>query len=130
MKHFCKSVLAMIVIVAVGIIGLRIYTYNNTSTTASMIDYVNPLVRTETLYTKTTEKYEYKYPDAVSKIENFTYVQTCYTEKGEKRKVAFISFEKKLKPNKFLKLLAKGQNIMQWEEIDKQELPEKVKTLL
>ncbi|MEI5990162.1 YxeA family protein [Enterococcus crotali] len=130
MKHFCKFVLAIIIIIIASMIGLRMYTYKNTSTTAAMIDYFNPLVKTATLYTKTTEKYEYKYPDAVSKIENFAYVETSYTAQGEKRKVEYISFGKKLQPGKFLKLTTKGQNVMKWEEIDKQELPEKVKPLL
>ncbi|OJG91486.1 hypothetical protein RV15_GL000572 [Enterococcus silesiacus] len=111
-------------------IGLRIYTYNNTSTAARMIDYFNPLVKTATLYTKTTEKYDYKYPDAVSKIENFAYVETCYTNEGEKRKVEYISFGKKIQSGKFLKLTTKGQYVMAWEEIDKKELPEKVKPSL
>lgn len=130
MKHFCKSVLMLIVIIAISIIGLRIYTYNNLSTAAGMIDYYNPLVKTATLYTKTTKKYEYKYPDAVTKIENFAYVQTCYTSKGGKRKIEFISFGKKLTPGKYLKLTVKGQNVMFWEEIDKEDLPEKVRPLL
>lgn len=130
MKHFCKSILALVMIVIASMIGLRMYTYNNTSSPAAMIDYLNPLVKTATLYTKTTEKYEYKYPDAVSKIENFAYVETSYTDQGEERRVEYISFGKKLQPEKFLKLTTKGQNVMEWEEINKQELPEKVKPLL
>lgn len=126
MKHFCKSVLMILFIIVISIIGLRIYTYNNISTAAAMIDYFNPLVKTATLYTKTTETYDYTYPDAVSKIENFAYVQTCYTNKGEKRKLEYISFGKKLKPDKFLRLTVKGQNVMNWEEIDKGDLPNNI----
>ncbi|MBO0473695.1 YxeA family protein [Enterococcus ureasiticus] len=130
MKHFCKTFLMLIAIVVISIIGLRIFTYNNTSTAATMIDYFNPLVKTATLYTKTTEKSDYTYPDAVTKIENFAYVQTCYKNKGEKRKIEYISFGKKLTPDRFIKLTVKGQNVIFWEEIDKKELPEKVMPLL
>lgn len=120
----------MIIILAISIIGLKFYTYNNTSTAAAMLDRLNPLVKTEILYTKTTESYEYKFPDAVSKIENFAYIQSCYTKNGKARKVEYISFEKQLAPNKFLKLITKGQSVLEWEEVNEKELPEKVKLLL
>ncbi|OJG56120.1 hypothetical protein RV06_GL000236 [Enterococcus haemoperoxidus] len=112
------------------VMGLRIYTYNNTSTAAAMIDHFNPLVKTATLYTKTTEKYEYKYPDAVTKIENFAYIQNCYTNNGQKRKLEYISFGKKLTPDKFLKLTVKGQKVLDWEEIDKRDLSKEILPLL
>ncbi|WP_256924820.1 YxeA family protein [Candidatus Enterococcus mansonii] len=119
-----------IVFVMITIIGLRMYTYNNPSTAAAIIDRLNPLVKTATLYTKTTENYEYKYPDATSKIENFTYVQTCYTNNGKKRKLEYISFGKKITPDKFLKITAKGQNVIMWEEISRKDLPQTVSRLL
>ena len=118
MKHFCKSIVGAIVIIVISVIGLRIYTYNNLLTTSVVIDHFYPLVKPKTLYTKTIEKYEYKYPDAVTKMENFAYVQTCYTDKSKNRKVEYISFGKRLKPNKFLKLVVKGQKGLNWEEID------------
>ncbi|OTN89038.1 hypothetical protein A5819_001530 [Enterococcus sp. 7E2_DIV0204] len=130
MKRFCKSIFATIIILILSVIGLRIYTYNNTSTAAAVIDRLNPFVKNDTLYTKTTAKYEGKYPDAVSKIENFTYIQTCYNKNGYTRKLEYISFGKQLSPGKFLKLEVKGQNVLYWEEIKQQELPESVVPLL
>lgn len=130
MKRFCKSIIATILVLAVIIIGLRIYTYNNTSSAAAIVDRFNPLVKTEVLYTKTTNKYDYKFPDAVSKIENFAYVQSCYTKNGDIRKLEYISFGKQLTPEKFLKITAKGQSVLDWEEVNEQQLPEKVLPLL
>ncbi|EOL50516.1 YxeA family protein [Enterococcus caccae] len=130
MKRFCKAILATIIVFAVGIVGLRIYTYNNTSLAAAVIDNLNPLVKNDTLYVKTTSKYDYKYLDAVSKIENFAYIQTCYTRKGETRKLEYVSLGKQLSPGKFLKLRVKGQNVLSWEEIKQRELPEPVIPLL
>lgn len=130
MKRFCKSIVATIIMIVICIVGLRIYTYNNTSTAAAVVDRLNPLVKADVLYTKTTEKYDSKYPDSVSKIDNFTYVQTCYNRKGKPRKMAYISFGKQLSSGKFLKLTVKGQNVMYWEEIKREELPELVVPLL
>ncbi|ALS36341.1 uncharacterized protein (TIGR01655 family) [Enterococcus rotai] len=130
MKCFCKSIVATIIMIVICIVGLRIYTYNNTSTAAAVVDRLNPLVKADVLYTKTTEKYDSKYPDSVSKIDNFTYVQTCYSRIGKPRKMAYISFGKQLSPGKFLKLTVKGQNVMYWEEIKREELPELVVPLL
>ncbi|WP_207695214.1 hypothetical protein DOK67_0001247 [Enterococcus sp. DIV0212c] len=130
MKRFCKTMLAIMMFLAISIIGLRIYTYNNTSTAAAMIDRLNPLVKTEILYAKTTKNYEYKYPDSVTKIENFAYVQTCFNQHGKARKIEYISFGKQLAPDKFLKITAKGQSVFSWEEINEQDLPKKVLPLL
>lgn len=130
MKRFCKSILTTIIVLAVTIIGLRLFTYNNTSSAAAIVDRFNPLVKTEVLYTKTTSKYDYKFPDAVSKIENFAYVRSCYTKNGKLRKLEYISFGKQLTSEKFLKITAKGQSVLDWEEVSEDQLPEKVLLLL
>jgi uncharacterized protein (TIGR01655 family) len=125
MKGFCKTLVTAVLFFIAVLVGLRIYTYNNTSDTAAMIDRLNPFVKTKILYTKTSEQYEYCYPDAVSKIDNYTYQQTCYTGEGEPRKMKFVSFSKKLRADRYLKLTVKGQHVLLWEEISQDKLPEK-----
>lgn len=130
MKCLCKSLFTLSFIFFMTIIGLRIYTYKNLSSSAAIIDQFNPLVKTEKVYTKTTQTFDHKYPDAVTKIDNFAYVQTCYTSDGQKRKLAYISFGKKLKANKILELTVKGQKVRNWQEINVQDVPKRVLPLL
>ncbi|MTD40139.1 YxeA family protein [Erwinia sp. CPCC 100877] len=130
MKCFCRTLLTIVLFVAAVLVGLRVYTYRNTSECAAMIDRLNPLVKTKILYVKTSGKYEYCYPDAVSKVDNYLYIQTCYTGEGEPRKMKFVSFSKKLHVDRYLKLTVKGQYVLFWEEINQEELPEKAATKL
>lgn len=104
-------------------VGLKFYTVNNTSESAAIIDLINPIVSEETFYTKTKAEIAYEYPDAVSKVENYAYIQECYNQEGQKRVLKFVSFGKKLKTNRFLKLSSKGQYIRSWEEVQESNLP-------
>ena len=56
---------------------------------------------------------------------NYVYITTTYTEKGKKRQLKYVSFGKKLTPNKYLKVTIKGQDVRRWEEIPKEAVPEK-----
>ncbi|MHC5227943.1 YxeA family protein [Enterococcus sp. LJL99] len=123
MKKWGKR-MGMTLIFIVGLfVGLKFYTVNNTSESAAIIDLINPIVSEETFYTKTKAEIAYEYPDAVSKVENYAYIQECYNQEGQKRVLKFVSFGKKLKTNRFLKLSSKGQYIRSWEEVQESNLP-------
>ncbi|MFD1901506.1 YxeA family protein [Enterococcus termitis] len=129
-KKFLKRIVGFVILFIVSAFGFRLYTYNNTTQAAALIDQLNPLVQPEIMYVKTTDKYAYKYPDSVSKIENFTYIQTCVNKDGQKRELAYTSFGRPLTPKKFLKLTTKGQSIQSWEEVDEKEIPKTILSLL
>ncbi len=129
-KKTIKKIMSLAVLLLVSAFGFRLHTCNNTSDAAALIDQLNPLVQTETLYVKTTDKYAYKFPDAVSKIDNFTYIQTCFDKNGHTRKLSYTSFGRPLTPKRFLRVTTKGQSIQTWEEIDEQEIPQKIISLL
>lgn len=126
MKCFFKSLLTFGILFFITSIGLRVYTYNNLSSSAAIIDQLNPLVKTEKVYTKTTQTFDHKYPDAITKIDHFVYVQTCYTSNAQKRRLAYISYEEKLKANKIIELTVRGQKVRYWQEINEQDVPKKV----
>ncbi|MGX7129035.1 YxeA family protein [Enterococcus wangshanyuanii] len=129
-KKFIKKTVSIAALLLVSAFCFRLYTHNNTSDAAAFIDRLNPLVQTETLYVRTTDRYAYKFPDSVSKIDNYTYIQTCFDKNGQTRKLAYTSFGRPLTPKRFLKVTTKGQSIQHWEEIDEQEIPRKIISLL
>lgn len=114
----------MTLIFTIGLfVVLKFYTTNNTSESAAIIDLMNPIVHEELFYTKTKTEIAYGYPDAVSKVENYAYIQECYNQEGQKKILKFVSFGKKLKANCFLKISSKGQYIRFWEEVEASQLP-------
>ncbi|MBP2097593.1 YxeA family protein [Enterococcus rivorum] len=124
MRRFLTSIVAGITIVVAIIFGLYFYSYNNTSDIASLFDRINPLAKTEEVYIKVPKEYEEKFPDAVSRIDNYTYIQESYNKEGKARKLKFVSFGKELKAGKYLQIRIKGQNVKQWKEVPESEIPQ------
>lgn len=105
--------------------GTPMITKNKTSDAAMVIDLFNPFVKNTEVYVKTTDEYVDTYKSAGVKDEelNYVYQTTSYNEKGKKRQLKYVSFGKKLTPNKYLRLTTKGQDVRHWEEVDQKEVP-------
>lgn len=120
----------ILIIFPCSLIVLRIYTYNNLAASAALIDHFNPMVSKERVYTRIKNEFVQKYPDSVTKIDNFVYTQTAYTAHAKKRKLEYVSFEEPLKDKQLLELTVKGQSVESWKEIGEEELPKEIKKLL
>ena len=106
--------------------GTPLITKNNTSDTARVLDLFNPFVKNKEVYVKTTDKYIDTYKSNGSDKElNYVYVTTSYDKRGKTRELKYVSFGKKLTPDKYLKVKTKGQDVRKWEEVTKEEVPEK-----
>ncbi|WP_270311737.1 YxeA family protein [Vagococcus fluvialis] len=105
--------------------GTPLITKNKTSDTAMILDLLNPFVKNTEVYLKTSDDYVDTYKSKGEEATNYVYITTTYTEKGKKRQLKYVSFGKKLTPNKYLKVTIKGQDVRRWEEIPKKEVPEK-----
>lgn len=105
--------------------GSPLLTKNNTSDAAMVIDLFNPFVKNTEVYVKTTEDYVTTYKSEGSDKENYVYETVSVNEKGKKRELKYVSFEKKLTPNKYLKITTKGQDVRRWAEVERSEVPEK-----
>ncbi|MEG0550696.1 MAG: YxeA family protein [Vagococcus sp.] len=105
--------------------GSPLLTKNNTSDAAMVIDLFNPFVKNTEVYVKTTDDYVTTYKSGGSDKDNYVYETVSVNEKGQKRELKYVSFEKKLSPNKYLKVTTKGQDVRRWAEVEKSEVPEK-----
>lgn len=81
-------------------------------------DHINPFIPKEVVYVQINEE---PVPDS----QRYEYTLTGYTEDGKKEEITFTS-GKVLKENAYLKVVIKGSFVEEWEEIQVEELPERV----
>lgn len=118
MKFLGKFVLTLVVLGAIivgGAVILPGITKNRQSQLAMAIDNVNPLVTQETVYASTSAKPVRQFIGGAGEKE-YTYRLVTYNTKGEARTVVFDA-QWRLKPNKFLAITTKGQNVESWKAI-------------
>ncbi|MFC0747701.1 YxeA family protein [Enterococcus faecalis] len=78
----------------------------------------NPFISESEVYVKT------KSYDDINKDDMYSYTQTAADETGKTRKIIFTS-SKELKKGHYLKLSNKGTHINSYEEVQKEQVPEK-----
>ncbi|MED0664394.1 YxeA family protein [Geobacillus thermodenitrificans] len=82
-------------------------------------DHINPFIPKEVIYVQI-------YEDPAPHGQGYKYTLTGYTEDGEEKKITFTA-GKVLKEKAILKVNAKGSFVEKWEEVQPEELPEKVR---
>lgn len=118
---FLTFVVGVVVVLGVGAFLLPNITKNKHSEIAMAADNINPLVKTEDVYASTNAKPIRHYIGGGGEDE-YVYQLLTYNAKGEARTLTFDS-QWKLKPNKFLKISAKGQNVESWGKVDPSSVP-------
>lgn len=118
MKKLVISIGALIAVVGIGFFGSKIYSENNPGEIGAVIDQLNPFVSESEVYVKT------KSYDDINKDDMYSYTQTAADETGKTRKIIFTS-SKELKKGHYLKLSNKGTHINSYEEVQKEQVPEK-----
>ncbi|WP_203638773.1 YxeA family protein [Levilactobacillus wangkuiensis] len=114
-------VASIIVLLGVGAFLLPNLTKNKHSELAMAADNVNPLVKIEDVYASTNAKPIRHFIGGGGEDE-YTYHLVTYNAQGQSRTLAFDS-QWKLKPNKFLKISTKGQNVESWGKVDRATVP-------
>lgn len=89
------------------------------------LDNVNPLVKSETVYASTSAKPVREYIGGGGEKE-YTYQLLTYNQSGTSRTLTFDS-QWRLKPNKFLQIETKGQNVESWSAVVSDRIPGGVK---
>lgn len=121
MKKFVVSVVSigtLITVIVIGFFGSKIYNENNPGELGAIVDQLNPFISENEVYVKT------KSYDDINKDDMYSYTQTAADEDGKTRKIMFTS-SKELKKGHYLKLSNKGTHINSYEEVQKEQVPEK-----
>lgn len=123
-KFFVGLGVTVLIIVGVGF-GLSVWTKNSTSTTAQVVDLLNPFVREETVYVKTTRQYDHHFRDSADGTTNYAYNTTSYNAQGNPRQLQYTAFGRKVRAGHYLKITTKGQDVRQWAAVSWNEIPSK-----
>ncbi len=121
MKKFVVSVVSigtLITVIVIGFFGSKIYNENNPGELGAIVDQLNPFISENEVYVKT------KSYDDINKDDMYSYTQTAADEDGKTRKIMFTS-SKELKKGHYLKLSNKGTHVNSYEEVQKEQVPEK-----
>jgi uncharacterized protein (TIGR01655 family) len=113
-----KLLLSSFLIAGAVLLGAKFYTNNQSDELSGVIDQLNPLVAKGTVYVKTKEA------DAINEYGIATYHQIASDGNGKKREILFTA-DHELQKERYLKVYNKGAHIETYEEVDKEEVPEK-----
>jgi len=122
---FVSVIIVLVAIAGVGAVVLPNMTKNKHSELAMALDNVNPMVKTETVYASTNAKPVRHFIGGGGEDE-YTYQLLTYNAEGKSRTLTFDS-QWRLKPQKYLKILTKGQNVESWGEIARETVPSGVR---
>ncbi|MFC6207964.1 YxeA family protein [Levilactobacillus tongjiangensis] len=122
---FGLFIIGLAAVAGVGAILLPALTKNRHSELAMAIDNVNPLVKNETVYASTSAKPVRQFIGGGGEKE-YTYQLVTYNQQGKSRTLTFDS-QWRLKPQRFLKIETKGQNVESWSEAKKESVPSGVR---
>lgn len=95
---------------------------------AAVADRLNPFVREEKVYIKTT--YNSDAVIARTTAEQPLYVTTSYNNHGQARKIGCREFDKHLTSGRYLEVVTKGQNVRSWREVLPAQVPAKARDQL
>ncbi|WP_143462075.1 YxeA family protein [Levilactobacillus enshiensis] len=122
---FLAVVGVLVALAGVGAIVLPNMTKNKHSELAMALDNVNPMVKTETVYASTNAKPVRHFIGGGGEDE-YTYQLLTYNSAGKARTLTFDS-QWRLKPQKYLKISTKGQNVESWGAIARESVPSGVR---
>ncbi|OTO72563.1 hypothetical protein A5865_001518 [Enterococcus sp. 12E11_DIV0728] len=118
MRTMIKKLLGILASIAILLFAAMLYSKNSSSEVAGILDQLNPLVPKSELYVKTTK------PQSVNGYGTASYQQIAANENGKTRTVQFNGLSE-LKTDRYLKLTNKGSHIETYEEVRRDQVPEK-----
>lgn len=113
-----KKLLGIIIGIFILLFGAMLYSKNSSSEVAGTLDQLNPLVPKSELYVKTTK------PHSVNDYVTASYEQLAADKNGKTRTIQFNGISV-LKINRYLKLTNKGAHVETYEEVRRDQVPEK-----
>ena len=113
-----KKIIGVIIGIFILLFGAMLYSKNSSSEVAGTLDQLNPLVPKSELYVKTTK------PQSVNGYGTANYQQIAADENGTTRTIQFNGITE-LKTDRYLKLSNKGAHIETYEEVRRDQVPEK-----
>ncbi|MGM0217237.1 YxeA family protein [Enterococcus sp. AZ126] len=113
-----KTIVVLAVLSGAALFGAKLYTQNQSDELSGTIDQLNPLVDKGEVYVKT------KKADSVNGYGITTYKQPTFDKDGKKKNLTFTA-DHELITDRYLKIYNKGAHVETYEEVSKEDVPEK-----
>lgn len=113
-----KKLFGIIIGIFILLVGAKLYANHSASEVAGVLDQLNPLVPKSELYVKTVA------PQSVNEYGTASYKQLASNKNGQTRTIYFNGLTE-LKMNRYLKLTNKGAHVETYEELQRDQVPEK-----
>lgn len=95
---------------------------------AAVADRLNPLVKEEKVYIRTTNSSDAILLDTAQ--EKPVYITTSYDNHGHARKISCHEFDQHMTSGRYLEVVTKGQNVRSWREVLPAQVPAKAREQL
>lgn len=116
------KIITVLVVLGVALVVTPVFTKNQTTTAAELLDTLNPVVRTETTYVSTnTPRVEWQ-PNNHGGLD-YHYQLTSYTTAGDSRKLELVASDEPLDANHYLKVQIRGQRVLGWQRVKAGQVP-------
>ncbi len=122
MKPWQKRTLWATLIVCLALGVTPWLTRNQTTTAAAALDYVNPLVREETVYVSPATDSVQWHANNHGGID-YRYHVTSYDAAGQSRALILTVSDRPLVSNKYLAVTTKGQTVLGWHHVSAAQIP-------
>ncbi len=117
------------VILAAVMLVAPLTTRDQTTPGAAMLDRMNPLLPTHTVYVSTTTDHIEQTRNAHGGLD-YRYRLTSYDRCGCPRRLLITVTDHPLAPTAYLKVRAKGQTVLGWHAVRYRQLPARVQAHL
>ncbi|WP_461215590.1 YxeA family protein [Lacticaseibacillus sp. GG6-2] len=122
MKHWQKKALWATLIIVLALVVTPWLTRNQTTTSAAALDYLNPLVREETVYVSPATNSVQWHANNHGGID-YRYEVTSYDASGCPRALQLTVSDQPLARNAYLAVKTKGQTVLGWHRVPASQVP-------
>lgn len=122
MKRWQKRLLGALASLVIAFCVAPWLTRNQTTNAAAALDYVNPVVRQETVYVSTATDSVQWHANNHGGLD-YRYQVTSYNAEGCARTLMLTVSDQPLANNEYLAVSTKGQTVLGWHRVTRQQVP-------
>ncbi|WP_082397637.1 DUF1093 domain-containing protein [Lacticaseibacillus camelliae] len=122
MKRACCNVGALMIIMAVILFGAPLFTRDQPTEAAGMLDRYNPVLPQETVYVA-TGGCSVEWVANAHGGRDYRYRLPSYSRDGRERKLLLQVTDKPLAPHAYLAVRSKGQTVLSWRRVKASQIP-------
>lgn len=122
MQHWQKRLLAAVVVLLLAFGLTPLFTKNQTTVAAEVLDYVNPVLPTQTVYlSPKTSSVQWRANNHGGR--DYRYHVKSFDENGRPRELVLTVSDAPLETTSYLAVSTKGQTVRSWHKVKASAIP-------